>query len=146
MAENDPILTPRLVVDGAARAIELYERVFGAECLECYVMKDGRIVHAVLSIGGAVVALADEDAPRNRGPKQFGGSPVILHLMVEDPDAVAESLVAMGGEILIPVGDQFYGYREGRVADPFGHVWILSRRLEILDPKEIQKRVSEWEG
>lgn len=141
MTHDTPILTPRLVVDGAADAIDHYERVFGARCLERYATADGRIVHAALSIRGAVIALTDADGAHNLGPTQIGGSPVILHLLTDDPDATARAVVDAGGRIVIPIDDRFYGYREGRVADRFGHLWILSRRIENLDPTEIERRM-----
>ncbi len=146
MTAPDPILTPRLVIDGAARAIDFYEKVLGATCLERYATEDGRVVHAALSIRGAVIALTDEDGTHNVGPKHPGASPVLLHLMVDDPDATAAAMVAGGGTVLIPIGNQFYGYREGRVADPFGHAWILSRCLEKLEREEIERRVRQHEG
>lgn len=146
MQQGSPILTPRLVVSGAARAIDLYQRIFDAECLERYETEDGRIVHAALSIRGAVLALTDDDGTHNQGSEYYGGSPVILHLAVEDPDAVAAALTAAGGRTLIPIDDRFYGYREGRVADPFDHVWILSRRIEELEPEEIRQRMRGGEG
>ena len=141
MSNDTPILTPRLVVDGAAGAIDHYEQVFGARCLERYATADGRIVHAALSIRGAVISIVDADGAHNLGPTAVGGSPVMLHLTVDDPDAVADALVNAGGRIVIPIDDRYYGYREGRVADRFGHLWILSRQIERLDPAEIERRV-----
>jgi uncharacterized glyoxalase superfamily protein PhnB len=137
-----PPLTPRLVVAGAADAIAFYRAVFGARELERYTMPEGSIVQAALAIGEAVIALTDA-APdfHNRDPKDLGGSPVILSLEVDDPDATAAEAVRRGAKVIFPIADQFYGYREGRIEDPFGHVWILSKLLEELSPEEIQRRV-----
>lgn len=146
MDNKDPVLTPRLVVDGAAKAIDLYQRVLGAECLERFADETGRILHAALSIRGAIFALADVDGSYNRGPQEIGGSPVLLHVMVDNPDAVAAALVSAGGEEIIPVDDRFYGYREGRVADPFGHLWIVSRKIEALTTEEIDRRVASGDA
>lgn len=139
-----PVLTPRLIVRGAARAIEVYTEVFGAECVERFATPEGKIVHAAMSVRGAIFSIVDEDGTHSFAPERPGASPVLLHLMVDDPDAVAEALVAKGGKILIPIDDRFYGSREGRVADPFGHAWILSRKIANLDDETIQKGVDDW--
>lgn len=144
MTTSDPVLTPRLVVQGASRAIDVYSEVFGAECLERFATPEGKVVHAALSIRGAVFSVVDEDGTHSFAPKAPGASPVLLHLMVEDPDDVAERLVAQGGEVLIPIDDRFYGYREGRVADPFGHAWIVSRKIATPGDKKIQEGVDAW--
>ncbi|MBL4686516.1 MAG: VOC family protein [Nannocystaceae bacterium] len=142
MAHEPPIITPRLVVAGADEAIAVYRRVFDAECIERFATPDGKVVHAALSIRGAVVAVTEEDPPINRGPKVLGGSPVLLHIAVDDPDAVAAAMVEEGGEIVIPVDDRFYGAREGRIVDPFGHLWIVSKKTETLTPEQIQRRMA----
>lgn len=144
MTTSDPVLTPRLIVQGAARAIGVYREVFGAECLERFATPEGKVVHAALSIRGAVFSVVDDDGTHSLAPKAPGDSPVLLHLLVEDPDDVAERLLALGGEILIPIEDRFYGYREGRVADPFGHAWIVSRKIASLDDQKIQEGVDAW--
>lgn len=118
-------LRPRLVVSDAARAIGYYTDVFGAAETERRAGPDGSIVHAELVIGDAVITLKDEDAV-DRAPSA-GGSPVLLMLDVEDVDAVAERMAGAGGTVVFPVKDSGYG-RGGRVADPFGHVWMISER------------------
>lgn len=144
MATPDSILTPRLIIRGAARAIEVYSEVFGAECIERFATPDDKVVHAALSIRGMIFSVTEEDGTHSFAPKSFGATPVLLHLTVDDPDAVADRLVAAGGKILIAVDDRFYGYREGRVADPFGHAWIVSRKIADLDDKTLQKGVDDW--
>jgi uncharacterized glyoxalase superfamily protein PhnB len=134
---------PRIVVSDADRAIDFYRRAFGAELRERFVDDAaGRVVHAALSIGGAVVALADEDpAHGNVAPTSLGGSPVLLQLVVDDAYAAEKRLEEAGGEAIFPVADRFYGKREGRLRDPFGHLWILTQPLEDLSPEEIRRRL-----
>jgi PhnB protein len=134
-------ITPRLIVLQADRAIQFYVDVFSARVLERYASADGQVVHAALQIGSSVLALADE-APdwHNRSPASLGDSPVLLTLEVDDPDAVCARAVASGATVIFPIADQYYGHREGRIQDPFGHVWILSKVIEQLDPDEIARR------
>jgi len=140
-----PILTPRLLCSGAAKAIDFYTEVFGARLLERYAMPDGTLVHAALSIRGAVFSLAEAVAKfKYSSPKQLGDSPVLLTLACEDPDATADKAVAHGAEVVIPIADQFYGYREGRIRDPFGHLWILSKMIEELSPEEVERRMADF--
>ncbi len=145
MTTPDPVLTPRLIVRGAARAIEVYTEVFGAQCVERFATPEGQIVHAALSIRGMIFSVVDEDGTHSFAPKGPGLSPVLLHLMVDDPDAVADALVARGGKILIAIDDRFYGFREGRVADPFGHAWIVSRKIAKLDDEKKQLAAKQVE-
>jgi PhnB protein len=134
-------VTPYLIVKRAADAIEFYKKALGATELMRMPQSDGRIGHAELKIGDSHVMLADEFPEMNmRGPKSFGGSPVTMHLYVEDVDAVAKRAVAAGAKELVPVKDQFYGDRAGKFEDPFGHLWYISTHTEDLSPEEIAKR------
>ena len=138
-----PTLTPRLIIEDAARAIALYQHVFDAVELERYTTKQGRIVHAAIRLGDAVVALVDAaPAEHNHAPGELGGTPVLLQLRVEDPEQIQQRMVAAGGSVIYPVADQYYGQRAGRVADPFGHVWMIFKEIEPLDPAEIQRRTA----
>ncbi len=121
-------LAPRLVVRGAAEAIDFYAAALGAVEDERFTDDAGRIVHAVISIGGFAVAIKDEDET-DRAPGALGGTPVILTLSVTDAVPLAEAMVAAGAAVVFPVADHGYGYLDGRLADPFGHLWILSQRL-----------------
>lgn len=135
-------LTPRLVVEDADRAIDVYREAFGAELLERMATPDGTVVHAALSIDGAVFSLTEHNpGSRNVAPRHLGGSPVILNLLVPDADAVGAALVAAGGTVIFPIADQFYGHREGRIEDPFGHMWIISTVIEKLTPAQIEARM-----
>ncbi|MGD9531444.1 VOC family protein [Pseudonocardia sp.] len=131
-------LYPRLVVDGADAAIGFYRAAFGAELLERYTGPDGRVVHAMLAAGPARWAVKDADG-YDPGPAG-GGVPVILALYVADADAVAARMVDGGGTVVFPVADHPYGERGGRLADPFGHLWMIAQRTENLTSDEIQSR------
>ncbi|MFJ5995258.1 VOC family protein [Streptomyces sp. NPDC092370] len=134
-------LYARLVVSDAARAIDFYQEALGAEETERYTARDGRIVHAMLRLGGTEIAVKDED-DGDPAPPSLGGSPVIMALDVSDADAVAEAMLRCGATVVYPVADQHYGQRGGRLADPFGHLWMISRTIEDLTPEQIQERTT----
>lgn len=134
-------VTPYLVLQDAARALEFYRQAFGATELFRMPQPDGRIGHAEIRIGDSIVMLADEHPDMGfRGPKSYGGTPVSLLLYVEDIDATAERAVAAGATVLKPVQDQFYGDRSGTFADPFGHVWTIATHTEDVSPEELNAR------
>ncbi len=90
-------------------------------------------MHAEITIHGTAVMLADEMPDfGTTSPITLGGSPVVLNLQVEDAAGIGKQAEEAGAEVLAPVADQFYGYRSGRFRDPFGHIWVLSQRLEEL--------------
>jgi PhnB protein len=135
-------LTPYLTVRDGAKAIDFYKQAFGAtEIGETFLDPAGRIGHAELKIGDSPVMLADENPDwGNKGPQTLGGSPVTLCLYVEDVDAVFKRALAAGAKELLPVADQFYGDRSGRLVDPAGHVWIVATHKEDVAPDEMRKR------
>ena len=136
-------VTPYLIVRGAARAIEFYQQAFGATEIGRMAQPDGRIGHAEIRIGDSRVMLADEFPEMNvRCPESLGGTPVMIHLYVEDVDAVAEQAIMAGATVLRPVIDQFYGDRSGLFADPFGHQWNIATHKEDLSAEEIRKRTA----
>jgi PhnB protein len=136
-------LTPYLIVTDGAAAIAFYEAAFGARTRLRLDRPDGKIGHAELDIGDSVVMLADEHPPMGAlGPAAYGGSPVSLHLYVEDVDAVAAKAVAAGAAIKRPVENQFYGDRLGTLVDPFGHIWHISTHIEDVSPEEINRRAA----
>lgn len=123
-------LVPRLVIQNVDDAITYYRDVFGAELEERYTMDNDVVVHAALRVGQFQFTLTEEVKDWGLlSPKSLGGSPLLLHLTVSDPDELANAMVVKGAEIVISIEDRDYGKREGRVADPFGHLWILSRPL-----------------
>jgi PhnB protein len=134
---------PYLSIKGAADAIEFYKKAFGAKELMRMAQPDGRVGHAELQIGDSKVMLADEHPEMDfRGPRSIGGSPVMLHLYVEDVDTVVGRAVANGAKVLRPIQDQFYGDRSGTLADPYGHLWHVATHKEDLSPEEIGRRAA----
>jgi PhnB protein len=134
-------VTPYLIVDGAASAIEFYTKAFGAIELVRMAGPDGKIGHAEVLIDDSHVMLADEHPGMGaRGPRSIGGSPVSLLLYVEDVDAVINKAVSLGAKLTRPVADQFYGDRTGGLEDPFGHNWYVATHKEDVSPEEMQRR------
>jgi uncharacterized glyoxalase superfamily protein PhnB len=121
-------LYPRLVVSDGAAAIDFYRTALGAKEVARHHGPDGKIVHAELTIGGVTVALKDE-GDGDPAPTTLGGTPVIIALHVDDADAVGEAMTRAGATVLYPISDQPYGERGGRLADPFGHQWMVSHPL-----------------
>lgn len=137
-------VTPYLILSDAASALEFYKINFGAVEEMRMEMPGGKIGHAEIRIGGSIVMLADECPEMDaRSPKTVGGSPVILHLYVEDVDAVVAQAIKNGAKLLQPVEDKFYGDRSGAIADPFGHIWNIATHKEDLSPEETKKRGAE---
>jgi PhnB protein len=136
-------VTPALVVNDAARAIAYYEKAYGAKERMRLPGPGGKIVHAELAIGDSAIMISDEFPERgDLGPKSGVRSPVRIGLYVDDVDDVVKRAVAAGAKILIPVADQFYGDRSGRLEDPFGHIWIVGTHKEDVSPDEIQRRMA----
>jgi PhnB protein len=135
-------VTPYLIIDGAAQALDFYKKAFGAVELFRMPAPAGRIGHAEIKIGSGVVMLADEYGEMGyKNPKAYGGTPVSLMFYTEDVDAVFKRAIAAGAKELRPVTDQFYGDRAGTLADPFGHVWTVATHKEDLSPEELNKRM-----
>ena len=136
-------VTPYLIVDGAAGAIEYYRKAFGASELLRMPDPQGRIGHAEIRIGDSVIMLADEHHEMGyRGPRTLGGTSVSILLYLADVDAVFERAISAGGKALRPVADQFYGDRMGTLEDPFGHVWTLGTHIEDVSPEEMKRRMA----
>jgi PhnB protein len=102
-------------------------------------------VHSALEVNGGIFSVVDS-APDwgNTAPGDIGGTAVVLQLMVGDPDAVGAAMQKHGADVVFPIEDQFYGHREGRLRDPFGHLWIIGKVVEALSPEEIQARVDRF--
>jgi PhnB protein len=129
MGEIETTMTPVLTVRGAAKAVEFYRRAFGAEEVYRNTYPDGRIV-VEMAVGRARFRVADE-APEaaNLSPQSLGGTTVRLNLLVADPDAVARQAIVHGATEVAPIANQTYGMRQGRIADPLGHHWLIGRPL-----------------
>lgn len=141
MSEITTQLQIRLVVDDADAALRFYVAALDGRELVRYAEPSGTIVHAEVAVGESVFSVTQVDGDVNRSPSELGGSPVLCHLRVPDADSRAAQMVANGATVLIPVGDQYYGSRDGRLRDPFGHLWLLSQPLGDLSPEEIQRRM-----
>jgi len=140
-------VTPYLILQDAARAIAFYKNVFGAIEEMRMDAPGGKIGHAELRIGGSIVMLADECPEMNaRSPETVGGSRVIIHVYVEDVDAVVARALKEGAKLNQPVEDKFYGDRSGSVTDPFGHRWNIATHKEDLSPEEMKKRAASAMG
>src|SRR5271163_1422667 len=133
--------TAYLIVKGAARAIEFYKQAFGATEVMRMHGPGENIGHAEIRIGNTAIMLADEyPAYGAISPETLGGSPVRIHLQVDDVDAFAARVVAAGARVVQPVQDQFYGERSGQFSDPFGYTWMIATRKEELTAEEVQRR------
>jgi uncharacterized glyoxalase superfamily protein PhnB len=132
-------ITPYLIVDGAAEAIDFYGRAFGAEEMFRMPMPDGQtIMHAEIRVGGDVIMLTDA-SPQcdSKSPKTLGGTAVSLHLYVDDADAAFARAVDAGCEITMPLTDMFWGDRFGRLSDPYGHSWSIATHVADKTPEEV---------
>ena len=153
MANVQPIpegyhtITPYLSVKDGEAAIEFYKNAFGAQEHMRMPGPDGKGVgHAELQIGNSRFMLADEFPDLNfRAPTTLGGSPVMLHLYVDDSDAWFDRAVKAGAKITRPLEDQFYGDRGGCVEDPFGHSWYISSHVRDVSPEEMQEAMAKRE-
>ena len=141
-AEGFHSLTPHLVITGAAKAMEFYQKAFGATEIARMPAPDGtRVMHAEMKIGDSIVMLADEFPEMGaKGPKALGGSAVHLLLYMEDVDTQFPRAIAAGGKELRPIKDQFYGDRSGTLIDPFGHTWSIATHKEDVPMAEMQRR------
>lgn len=142
-------VTPCLVVRGAAKAMEFYSAVFGAEERMRFPGADGGIAHAEIEIGDAVVIVEDESPyMRTTAPPPGGlaGSPVFQFVYVDDVDAVVAKAVELGATLKRAPQDQFYGDRDAFVVDPFGHGWAVASHIEDVGPQELARRLAQWQG
>jgi PhnB protein len=134
-------VTPYLIIDGAAKAIEFYKKAFGATEVLRLADPSGKIAHAEIKIGDSIIMLADEVPLMGyRSPKSYGGSPVGIALYVPDVDALAKQAIAAGAKEVRPVQDQFYGDRSGTFSDPFGHQWTIATHKEDVSMEEVNRR------
>ncbi|MBK8190197.1 MAG: VOC family protein [Vampirovibrionales bacterium] len=133
-------LTPHLVVDNAREAIDFYKRALRAQEMYVLTTPDGRgIMHAQLQIGESHLFLCDAMGENCSSPRKLGGSPITLHLSVDDADAWYQTAVAAGCEVMMPIQDAFWGDRYGQVKDPYGHQWAFATQQRNLSPEEIQR-------
>lgn len=132
-------LTPHLVCNGAAAAIEFYQRAFGAVELFRLAAPGGKLMHAALRIRDSMLMLVDEFPEMGaRGPKAIGGSPVTIHLAVEGAVAAMRQAEAAGATVKMPVAEMFWGDLYGVLEDPYGHQWSIATRVRELSPQQME--------
>lgn len=140
-------LTPHLVCAGAADAIEFYVKAFNAVELARLPGPPGKLAHAMIRIGDSALMLVDEFPDMGvLGPKALKGSPVTIHLYVEDVDVAFAQAVAAGAKVTMPLADMFWGDRYGQLEDPFGHRWSMATHTRDLSPDEIQREMAKMGG
>jgi len=137
-------VTPYLIIRDAAKAIEFYKKAFGATESSRMPMPDGKIAHAEIKIGDSMIMISDENlAWGTKSPQTLNGSPVGIFLYVPDVDATCKQAIASGATEVMPVSDQFWGDRYGKVLDPFGHQWNIATHVEDLTSEEIGERAAK---
>jgi PhnB protein len=138
-------LTPFLTIRDAARAIEFYQEAFGAE-LRGGVAKgpDGKVMHAELMFGDSIIMISDEfPAYGALSPQSVGGSSSGLHIYLDGVDAAFDRAVKAGAKVDMPVMDQFWGDRYGKLTDPFGHKWSIATHVKDLSDEEMKKAMDD---
>jgi PhnB protein len=137
-------ITPHVVVRDAARAVDWYTDVLGAEERLRIPVPDGRLMSVELRFGDSTVMLADEFPEMGIvSPQTLGGTYMALHLMVEDVDGVWQRALDAGAEVFHPLQDSFWGERHGQVIDPFGHRWGLAQHLRDVSREELVRAAQE---
>jgi PhnB protein len=137
-------LTPFLTVRDAIKAIEFYKQAFGAEQRGVMKGPDGKVMHAELKIGDSIIMLSDEFPDFGaKSPESIGGSAMGLHIYLDGVDAAFERAVKAGAEVEMPVADQFWGDRYGKLKDPFGHKWSIGTHIKDLSMDEMKKGMDE---
>jgi PhnB protein len=135
-----PTITPHIVVRGAAEAVEWYVLALGAVELSRVPLPDGRLLSVELRFGDSTLRLTDEFPELDvLSPQTIGGTAVVLHLSTDDVDVLWQRALDAGAEVLHPLADQFWGNRQGQIADPFGHRWNLAQPLREVSPDEVAR-------
>jgi uncharacterized glyoxalase superfamily protein PhnB len=137
-------VTPHLVCAGAADAIDFYKKAFGATELMRLPGPDGKLIHGAVRIEGSVVMLVDENPQWGAlGPKALKGTPVTIHVYVNDVDAFAAKAIKAGAKVVMPIDDMFWGDRYGVIEDPFGHHWSVATHVRDVSPAEMSEAIRE---
>jgi PhnB protein len=145
--EVQPAVSPHLVVDDAAAAIDFYVKAFDAVELGRVPGPDGKLIHAALSVNGSTILLNDDFPEMSGGksmtPKSLGGTPVTIHLTVTDVDTKFQRALDAGATVVAPLDDQFWGDRYGVVSDPFGHQWSMGQPVREVSIDEIAEAMKQ---
>jgi PhnB protein len=139
-------VTPYIMVKGAGEALEFYKKAFGAKERLRIPGPGGKVMHAEFEIGDSIIMMADEFPEMGAlGPLSLKGTPVGIHLYVENADEVFAKAVAAGAKVERPLQNQFYGDRSGALVDPFGHKWHIATHIEDVSEAELNRRMQEWQ-
>jgi PhnB protein len=137
--------TPYLIIKGAANALDFYKKAFGATEIMRIPAPGGKVGHAEIKIGNAIIMLADEFPEMNHtSPQSLGGTPVSILVYVPDVDAFLKRAIAAGAKVRQAVENKFYGDRSGTLEDPFGHHWHFATHVEDVPPDEMAKRAEAF--
>ncbi len=137
-------VTPFLVVNDAAKAIDFYRRAFGAKEIMRMDGPDGKIGHAELKIGDSILMISDETPQTSvRSPRSLGGSTVNIFLYVDNVDTVFKQAESAGAKVNMPLENMFWGDRYGTLTDPFGHSWSVATHKEDVSSEEMKKRAQQ---
>ncbi len=137
-------VTPYLTCKNSAQAIDFYKSVFGATEIMRMTGPGGKIGHAEIQIGDSHIMLADEFSGMSSAPTPGTKNPCGLFLYLENVDATFNRAVAAGAKVDMPLENQFWGDRYGKLTDPFGHQWGLAQHVEDVAPEEMKRRSEEW--
>lgn len=141
-------LTPHIVVQGAAKAIDFYKKAFGAEEIARMPGPDGQtVMHAELKFGNSMIMMCEEFPDMKdgcRSPQSLKGSSTTLHLYVQDVDTAFDRAVKAGCQVAMPVADMFWGDRYGKLTDPFGHHWSIATHTQDLTVQQVQKNAEAF--
>ena len=140
-------ITPHLTIKDADKAIDFYQKIFGGQIINQMFWPNGKIMHAKVKIGDSIFMLHEETAGADKGdpaPTTIGGSPVSLHVFVDDVDATFNRAVEAGAKAVFPPTNMFWGDRWGRLVDPFGHRWDLATHVEDVAPADVEKRQKDF--
>ena len=137
--------TPSLVQSNSNEAIEFYKKAFGANEIYRFPTPDGKIMHAMIQIGDSFIMMSDEmPAMGASSPQTIGGTPVTIHLYVEDADKIFNQAVNAGAKVTMPMENTFWGDRYGKVLDPYGHSWSIATPQKNVTVEEIRKGGEEY--
>ena len=141
--EDMHTLTPHLVCANALEAIEFYKRAFGAKEGGVMLTPDGKLMHGMIRIGDSAVMLMEQNQQWGAlGPALLGGSPVTLHVYVNNCDEVFQKAISEGATSKMDPADMFWGDRYGVVIDPFGHNWAIATHIRDVAPEEMQAAIA----
>lgn len=141
--DGSSVVMPMLVCRDAGAELEFCKTALGAVELGRRPGPDGAVAHALITVGGAMIIIeAEWPTLESRAPRADGSSPVVIFVYVENVDQVVERAVGAGAKILVPIKNQFWGDRTGRIMDPSGHVWIISTRVEETSEHQRRERWS----